>query len=589
MAPGHMTDPSASPRPFIRTQAPALFGWGMALLLLLALAIRLPLVGMAAGSYRLTEAFNIEEVENVRLSTGMLHKGTLHPHAYEYPSLFYELSLLVEAPLRSLGRDTWTNDLVAVRMISLAFGLWTVWLAGRLGSRLGGPWAGLIAAAIVAGDRTMIEISALAKPNAAQLAFLLAGFLALSSLAARPNLRDTVRASAWFALAAASKWLGALGLVGLALAPALGNPRAAGRGLARLGSALSAMLREPVSPLAILLPLVTFAAIFAITVPGMWLSPREFGFGLAQTFIAQSLHQRPLPMWTPLAYLFGSLGWTGAVAVTLGVVWGVMRLLDWDGTPAASGLLIVLGWALAYGALALFVFVKLPSYLDLWIPFLAVVAGVALAGESGLLRTTGGRAAGFAVVLLGGIISNGAHGAASAALARHDTRVAAGEWLAERGAPGDSVLADLGVFVPDRITRVDWNWWGSPPRVVYDESQTWGRDPIWPEWYGGHRRLTFENAKWVPADQRLARHPRWVLTDERWESVRAHPEAASESAAPDFDRALADGSAGYRLGARFVAGPTPKNEWAVLAMSRRPDPPPMAGPAIKIWERGGPR
>ena len=584
-----MIESSVSRSANSRAAAPALFGWGMALLLLLALAIRTPLLTLASSSYRLTEAFNIEEVENVRLSTGMLHKGTLHPHAYEYPSLFYELSLVVEAPLRALGRDTWTNDLVGVRAISLVFGLWTVWLAGRIGLRLGGAWAGLTAAAIVACDRTLIEISALAKPNAAQVAFLLAGFLVLMSLAARPNTKDAVRAAAWFALAAASKWLGGLGLVGLALAPVLANPHATGRGLARLGLALRESLRIPAPPISTLLPVLTFGALFVICVPGMLLSPREFGFGLAQTFIAQSLHQRPLPMWTPLAFLLQSLGPVAALAAAIGLVWGIARALDWDGSPSSNGLVLVLGWALAYGALVLFVFVKLPSYLDLWIPFLAVIAGCAIAGPTGLLRTSSGRAAAFAAVLAGGIVANGAHGAASVALVKHDTRVAAGEWLATRGAPGDSVLADLGVFVPDRFRNVNWNWWGSPPRVVYDETQTWGRDPLWPEWYGGHRRLVFENAKWSPAESLLARQPRWVVTDERWEAVRAHPEAASESAAPEFDRSLADGSAGYALRARLVASPAPRNEWRVLGLARGTDSPLVAGPAIRIWERASGR
>jgi hypothetical protein len=373
--------------------------------------------------------------------------------------------------------------------------------------------------------------------------------------------------------------------VGLALAPALANSRATGRGLSRLARAIRARLIEPARPLAILLPFFTFGALFVLCVPGMLLSPREFGFGFAQTFIAQSLHQRPLPMWAPLAFLLHSLGPVAALACAIGVGWGIARAADWDGAPDSNGLLLVIGWAVAYGALVLFVFVKLPSYLDLWIPFLAILSGCAIAGERGLLRTGAGRAAAFALALAGGVIANGAHGATSVALAKHDTRVAAGEWLAGRGAPADSVLADLGAFVPDRFRNVSWNWWGSPPRVVYDETQTWGRDPIWPEWYGGHRRLLFENAKWLPAETQLARHPRWVVTDERWESVRAHPEAASESAAPEFDRSLADGSAGYALRARFASSPAPSNEWRVLALARGTEPPLTAGPGIKIWER----
>ena len=61
--------------------------WAVAaLLLVIALAVRVPLLFYADDTIGYTDSFNLEEVENVRLSTGMLHKGTPHPHAFEYPS-----------------------------------------------------------------------------------------------------------------------------------------------------------------------------------------------------------------------------------------------------------------------------------------------------------------------------------------------------------------------------------------------------------------------------------------------------------------------------------------------------------------------
>src|SRR5688572_22904066 len=130
--------------------------FGLAMIALLGLVVRWPLLPIAADSYRLTESYNLEEVENVRLSTGMLHERTLNPHAFEYPSLFYYLSLAIEGLLRAVGADSWTAYLTGVRALALAFGLATIVLTGALAARLGGVWAGLLAAILIALDRTQI-------------------------------------------------------------------------------------------------------------------------------------------------------------------------------------------------------------------------------------------------------------------------------------------------------------------------------------------------------------------------------------------------------------------------------------------------
>ncbi len=553
----------------------------------LGAALRLPLLTLGADSYRLTESFNIEEVENLRLSTGMLHKGTLNPHAFEYPSLFYYLSLGVEAPLRASGHATWGAYLVGVRSLSLLFGLATIAAVGLLARRIGGPRAGLLAAVLAAFDRTLIDASTLAKPNGAQVFFVTAAFLAMLSLASRPRVTAAAGAAALLGLAAASKWLGALGLAPLLMAPMLAEPTQGPRGLGRLLASIRAALRARVEAWRLVLPVAVFGAVFVASAPYALLAPREFGFGLAQTFMAQSLHRLDLPWWAPLATVTRSLGPIGASLAATGILWAAWRVARWDSSTHDRGLALVLGWVLAYGALVLFVLVRLPSYVDLWVPFLAVLAGTAWAGNDELLRR-GALRAGVLVLALGaGIASNGAYAWGRAALARwSDTRVEAGRWLDAHAAASDSVLADLSVFVPDRFEHVQWNWWGSPPRVVYDESRTWGWDPRWPEWYGGHRRLVFENAKWTDPVTLLARRPRWVVTSGEWARIRAHPSRASESAAPDYDRSLSDGRAGYVLRASFEPRPGPENPWVLLtAVRSAPFGLAYAGPPLRIFER----
>ena len=568
---------SASPAP----AAPARFGplelVALAGLLVLAFALRAPLLGWAAGSYRMTEAFSIEEVENVRISTGMLHERSANPHAFEYPSLFYYLSLLVEAPVRAARGADWTAYLVSVRALSLVFGLAVLVLAAELGRRLGGPWAGLLAAALLATDRTMIELSTTAKPNIAQVAFLLAAFVALLALATRPRLGTALAAAALLALATASKWLGGLGLAGLAVAPALARGVATGppgeRGLAAFGRALARGLTQPVAPALVVAPLVVFAVVMLAAMPFALLSPKEFAYGFGQVLFAQAGNRRPLPPWISLEYARQSLGWMGILLAAGGVAWGVRSLLRWDGGPEARRRVLVLGWTLAYGFLVLFVFARLPSYVDLLVPFLAILAGAAWVGTDGLVRRPRWARLVVIAALAGGLLANAGWARAKAASAESDTRTAAGRWLAAHARPSDPLLADLGVFVPDSLANVRWNWWGNPPRTIYDETRTWGDDPVWPDdWYGGHRQLWFVNARWAPPESLLLAGPRFVATHQDWVRNRRAP-GRSTWGATAYDEALADGRAGYALAARFRAG-----EGGATG-----------GPEILVYERRGGR
>src|SRR5262249_34238537 len=257
---------------------------GLLALGLIAAAVRAPAIPVAAETYRTSEAFAGEETENVRISSGMVHKNTILPHAYQYPSLFYELSTAVERPLAHSPNE-WRSDLMAVRSLSVVFGVLAVLLAGWIALELGGPWAAYVAAAIVALDGTEIEISTMAKPNAAQVAFFLAGVLALVAYLKRPGVRRAALPSPCLALAAASKWLGLGGLKLLALAAALALPVAPGS--SRWRQWLIAVWHVRARVLALVIPLLVFALVFLFCVPGALLSPREFGYGFAQVFLAQ--------------------------------------------------------------------------------------------------------------------------------------------------------------------------------------------------------------------------------------------------------------------------------------------------------------
>jgi hypothetical protein len=561
----HSTSRGASPWP------------GLIAIALLALAVRLPAIPTAAQTYRTSEAFAGEETENLRISTGMVHKNSPLPHAYEYPSLFYELSTALERPSLH-APDEWRRDLMAVRSLSLGFGVLAVILVGWIALELGGAWAGWVAAAIMALDGTQIEISTMAKPNAAQVAFFLTGTLALLIYLRRPGLRGAALASACFALAAASKWLGAGGMGLLALAAALALPVEPGPG--RWGRWLAAVWNARPRWIALAVPLLAFALVFLFCVPGALLSPREFGYGFAQVFMAQGAHRRPLPFTVSLVYLARSLGPLALVLAVGGILWTLERLRRWDGSALENGVLLTAAWAIVYGKLVLFAFARLPSYVDLWVPPLAVLAGCAFAGERGWLRSAAARAAILTAVILVGVWAHGADTLVRRIRFEGDTRQEAARWLEAHAAETDTVLADEAAFVPDRLRHVWWNWWGEPARTVYDETQTWGTDPVWPAWGGGHRRLTFENAKWAHPDTLLARRPRWVVTTDSWRDARRTvPSLAS------FDTRLEDGSAGYRERVRLTPTHAGLEGWTLVLRGPRA-PAIFAGPAeLRIYER----
>lgn len=549
---------------------------GLVAIVLLALAVRLPAIPLATETYRTSEAFAGEETENVRISSGMVHKNTILPHAYEYPSLFYELSTALERPLAHAANE-WRADLIAVRALSLLFGLLAVVFVGWMAFELGGAWAAYVAAGIMALDGTEIEISTMAKPNAAQVLFFAAGVLALIVFLRKPRLRPVALASAAFALAAASKWLGAGGMGLLALAAALALP--VDPGPSRWRRWLAALWNARVRALWLLIPILVFVGVFLFSVPGALLSPREFGFGFAQVFIAQGAHRRALPFTISLVYLARSLGPLALVLAAGGILWMLSRLRRWDGSAVESGVLLVAAWAIVYGKLVLFAFARLPSYVDLWVPPLAVLAGCAFAGDRGWLRSTAARAAILTGVLLVGLWAHGADTYVRRIVFEGDTRQEAARWLQTHAAESDTVLADEEILIPDHVRHVWWNWWGEPPRVVYDETKTWGNDPRLPSWGGGHRRLIFENAKWAHPDTLLARRPRWVVSNDAWRTLRAaDPTLAS------YDRSLDDRSAGYRERLRLLPERPGLDGWDLVLRGPRA-PALFAGPELRIYER----
>lgn len=155
---------------------------GVGLLILVALALRLPLLGDALFGDEIY-TFELVDRDSLRRTLGLAREteGT--------PPLFYALAWLTH----------WIGDpAVSIRLPSLLFGVATVPLTYALGSRLAGPAAGAVAAALVALSPFHVYYSTEAR------AYALAGFFVVLALLALVSARAGSRR--WwivFALAAA--------------------------------------------------------------------------------------------------------------------------------------------------------------------------------------------------------------------------------------------------------------------------------------------------------------------------------------------------------------------------------------------------
>src|SRR5919199_3970478 len=136
----------------------------LAAILLTALAVRV--IGI---TYDYPFLLQLDEMIAVRATVRMVAAHSLDPHVYYYgPLLVYSeaLWLLPYLAMRTLlghpgmpsvtSYDSWTATTsdpimhVYGRLPFVAWGVAAVWLAFLVGRRVGGPWAGVLAAVLLA-------------------------------------------------------------------------------------------------------------------------------------------------------------------------------------------------------------------------------------------------------------------------------------------------------------------------------------------------------------------------------------------------------------------------------------------------------
>ena len=285
----------------------------------------------------------------------MLAAGDLDHRFYEYPGLVPYLLAPVLALLPA-GRREGPDAYLLARGLIAAFGVLSVALAGKLGRRLAGPWAGATAALLVAVSPVEVITAHTVRPDVVLESFVLLAMLAFARVG--PSLLSDARAGTAVGAATAVKFSGAL------LAPAYV--------VARLFAPGPKLLRLPVAGL-------MAALVFFVATPYALLHYRQFFGGIGVQWGAHYGEAGAALSFGEVATYYGrtivrGLGPVGTALLGLGLVGAVRRPRVW-------------GPLLAQVAVTLVVFSSADRrYERFLVPILGLLA--VLAGE-GVRRVSG--------------------------------------------------------------------------------------------------------------------------------------------------------------------------------------------------------
>jgi 4-amino-4-deoxy-L-arabinose transferase-like glycosyltransferase len=259
------------------------------LLAILAVALALRLYGMNWGlPYVYEEATPFKQAWTMWGWGGPVGVD-LNPHFFNYPSLTIYLQFAAQGLLylvMKLGGGVSsavdfharyiadpTPYIIVGRMISVLFGVGTVWIAYLSGRRLGGKWAARLAAALLAVNVFHIARSHLIEVDLPLTFFALLALWLLLGLTKKPSLGMYIAVGAAIGLAASTKYTGAILLIPLAVAH-FSIPSGA-RASSKTRPARSKTRGRPAWWVPLVSVLVA-AGVFALTSPYVLLDSRTF-------------------------------------------------------------------------------------------------------------------------------------------------------------------------------------------------------------------------------------------------------------------------------------------------------------------------
>jgi hypothetical protein len=389
-------------------------------------------VGLAYG---LPAVYNPDEIAIMNRAIGLGANG-LNPHNFLYPSLYFYALFAWEGAWFVIGRIAGvfpslaafergfftdpTSIYIAGRLLTAFFGVLTIWTTWRLASRMGGRFAGPIAAALLAVSPLAVRDAHYVKHDVP-----VTWLIVLAHLLMVANLREPV---------ARRRWVWPAFVAGLAMSTHYYA--------IFVGVPLAALILFPADDQPWRMRLTALIVAAGVVVVG-FLAGSPFIAVDPLTAVRDVVANREIVVdrVTDNAGAFGSLGYYLASLVRDGVGWMTAGL-------AAAGAWLALrrGRQVALLTLAfpvvflLFIGNTFPAsrYLNAIVPFVCVLA--AIAADDLMERSNAARA--FASLVVIGGLTQGLTGSVAVDLffRQTDTRTLALDWIEEHVPAGSSIL-----------------------------------------------------------------------------------------------------------------------------------------------------
>jgi 4-amino-4-deoxy-L-arabinose transferase-like glycosyltransferase len=176
------------------------------------LVYAMPIIVQGVDNIRLISVFSSDEKNIVRMVMYMFRSHTLAPRVFPFfrhPSLIYYLVGLFVAPYALLFPIDVPAVIVAARLVSVIFGVFSLCATYLLAARLFNPKVGLLASLFMLTTPNFLEWSVTAHPETPQLFFILLSVYSGSLLIECYRLRDVALASLFAGFAFGTKYAGA--------------------------------------------------------------------------------------------------------------------------------------------------------------------------------------------------------------------------------------------------------------------------------------------------------------------------------------------------------------------------------------------
>lgn len=321
-------------------------------------------------------AVQVDEPEIVERAVNMMRSGSLHPHFFDYPSLYLYVQLVVacvrflfgavSGQWASLGEAAGGSFYLWARAATAAFGVLTVLLVYQIGARWGARHA-LLAAGLMAVLPLHVRYSHYALTDTPLTFFVTLTLLLSLAAHERGTLRGFAWAGAAAGLAAATKYTGGIAF----MMPLLACWMTIGVRPGRLQAALTAI--------------AACSGAFLLFAPYTVLALPEFLNNFARLAREYRVADLAEPAWILYLKLLvrHAFGWPALLLAAGGMALGIVRLVRGPGRVRWA---LVVTFPLVYFWMLIGQRIVYARYLLPMTPSLCVLAAAAVVSGVSLLR-----------------------------------------------------------------------------------------------------------------------------------------------------------------------------------------------------------